>query len=296
MQDLGAEIKSLEGNSSKRASTQIKMEQMKVLESNLASLNILYESKLESVEKWRIQMKAKHKVADEEAKGDIHSYMLGSESEYVANLIKKICSKLHSEEEKKEIEKALLTYAQKVREREIGIQKALAKAENIKNHLQELEIVKQENESKLIVLEQETPRLKSEYLAILQNEKAYIKQKETGKISFEHGISKQGDEEYKEFLKKNDDIFKGVKKAYGSKAAEKMKVEHRKEIGVLTNVKQIERRQMIKSVHEELIRINAILNNTEVFSTLKEKIVKVMTYTDPFSIKKSSLKLKGKLK
>jgi len=260
IKDVQNSMKETDGEAIKKG----KENQIKFMEDKLIKMKMLFQAKMEGIERWRIQMKAKYKVTDEDSKNLIPKELLENDNEILNSVTKKILIKIEHPGERQDFEKLLSDYLFKVKEREQEIQKIYAKLQNAKNRLDEVLQEKISNEKKLSEIDQETVKFKAEYNSILLKEKALEHQIFDRNAQLELELRKQGEEDFQEFLKKNEHIFKGVKKTYGAKMSEKIKQEHKKEIIELAICQQAERRNMIKDVHKTIQHLNEMIENTEI--------------------------------
>lgn len=253
------DIESLDTN---KSAQKLKAEQKKFCEDKLYSLKLQCSEKLEGIERWRIKMKAKHGHDGPLPPVLATSELLRDDDELAENIKKKLLAGLSRAEDAEVAGGLFVEYIQKVKDREQTIQKGMAKAQNVKSHLGELMASRAGDEKKLFALEQESFKYKSSHSEIIILEKSLERQKEEKRAKGDSRSHSKEDEEYKQFIKKNNEAFKGVKKAYGAKVAEKMQLDHRKEIGELAYIQHAERRSEIKRVHGLLQRIGSTIEST----------------------------------
>lgn len=249
------------------------MDQLNFMQEKLATMKTQCQAKIECAERWRIQMKAKYKVS--EAEEAIPAEMLVFDPESIDELIKKMVIRVDHPEDKKQFEQLFRDYVQKVKDRELQIQKLTAKGQNMKNHIEELKENKEKDQKRLIELEQDNIKLKNDYNVICMNEKALEQQKEDRQSLLEIGLFKQGEDDFNDFLKKNEQVFKDVKKTYGKKILEKIKQEHKKEIGELAISQQLERRNAIRELHNAIQHITSVVDSHDAVAKLARPIQEV---------------------
>lgn len=257
-----------------------KMEQIRFLEEKLATIRGQYEAKLEGIERWRIKMKAKHRV---EHDLPLTPELLAGDQKLFEGVISKLGVNTR---DKEGVSKSFAEYAKILKEREQNIQKLMAKAQNVKTHIEELMTARHGDEKKLFALEQESIKYKTNYGEICANEKTLEREKEKKKGKLELGWHKREQGKFREYLKKNDELLKDVKKNYGTKMADKLKMERRKELGELALVQQIDRQSEIKNLHTTLQRITSVLDSAEPFDTLSSQI-KLVFQTNPLMMHSS---------
>eukprot|EP01022_Parablepharisma_sp_SALTPOND_P004400 TRINITY_DN120220_c1_g1_i1.p1 TRINITY_DN120220_c1_g1~~TRINITY_DN120220_c1_g1_i1.p1 ORF type:complete len:1293 (+),score=291.69 TRINITY_DN120220_c1_g1_i1:80-3880(+) len=246
----------------------VKEGQVRFMEEKLSAMKLQFQAKMEGIERWRIQMKAKFRVSEEENVEVVPKELLEDDAEIVTAVSRKVLIKIEHPEDKQEFEKLFNRYIGKIKEREQSIQKIAAKSENAKSRLEEITKEKINCEKRMSELEQESIKYKNEFNAISIKEKALERQRDDRNAQLELELQKQGEEDFIEFLKKNEAIFKGVKKTYGAKVAEKIKQEHKKEITDLAIAQQLERRNMIKDVHKTIQHLNQVIESTEAVDKL----------------------------
>ncbi len=249
-------------------SQRLRQEQVRFLEEKLGAITAQYNAKLEGAERWRVKAAAKYggrtasSSADEVA---VTKQMLSNEEE----LVSKALLKLGDGERMKA---TVSDYRDKVKAREQNVQKLIAKAENVKSHIAELTETKTAEEKKLFALEQESLKYKDSYSEICVSEKTLEHQREDRRAKLEAGVMRKEEEGYRDFLKKNGENFSMLRQTYGIKMADKIKQDHRKEIGELALVHQLERRNAIRKAHSDLQRLTAVLDSTAMSDSLTAQL------------------------
>eukprot|EP01022_Parablepharisma_sp_SALTPOND_P018924 TRINITY_DN315_c0_g1_i1.p1 TRINITY_DN315_c0_g1~~TRINITY_DN315_c0_g1_i1.p1 ORF type:complete len:1270 (+),score=220.97 TRINITY_DN315_c0_g1_i1:2620-6429(+) len=280
-EDVKRKISNLENETApQRTAQKLKEEQVKFLNEKFETSKSQFEERLKAIEQWRVKMKAKYKIDQTDP---ISIELLREDPELVKAVAYKLAEYVDNEDMKGKIESEFEEYVKKLVGREYEIQKAMAKAENAKSHLAEVIAETKDTEKKLLALEQEGIKYKSVFGEICVNVKSLENQKMEKQLVANSKIRKKEDEEYKVFLRKNNEIFKGVLKNYGVKMAEKIKAEHKKEIGELALVQQVERRNEIRKVHETLQRISFVIELSEPFDHLELQINYVQFLAETFN-------------
>ena len=76
----------------------------------------------------------------------------------------------------------------------------------------------------------------------------------------EFATMQQGEQNFQKYLKDNSDIFSNVKRTYGAKVAEKMKLDQKKEFTSVNATQLRKRRQKLQEMHEGILAIDATLD------------------------------------
>ena len=176
---------------------------------------------------------------------------------------RKIAIKIEDPKEKNEFQEIFNKYIVLLKEREQAIQKILAREENLKSRVDDLVEEKKLCANRIDQLDQESMKLKSDVEVFASKEKDLEYQNDYRTAQLELELHKQGEEDFKEFLKKNEEIFKGVKRTYGNKIVEKIKMEHKKEITELAITQHADRKNMVKNVYKSIHHINEIVKTNE---------------------------------
>ena len=253
---------------------ELRQEQVRFLNEKMAVAKLVFEEKLKAIEQWRIRMKAKLRV-DEKVmlEPTISAEFLKDDSELTHNVLQRLITSAKSKKVTEiTVKEAFNQYLSSLEEREQAIEKLLARMQNVKSHLTETLARHSEGEKKNQELEQEGMQCKSAYAEICVNEKSLEQKKMEKEDSASVSVKRKEEEDYKTFLRKNNEIFKGVKKTHGVNMVEKIKAEHKKEIGELALIKQVERKREIRKTHETLLKVKAILESQEVFEHLTSQI------------------------
>ncbi len=276
MAELQAEIQGVNEEDAKtRGLCKVKRDQIRFMEEKLAAMRAQLQAKMEGIERWRIQMKAKFRVGDETLDQILGKEVLVSDQDSLETISRKISIKIEHPGDKKEFERTFAVYAEKLKAREQQIQKLVAKAQNMRSHLSELSESHDKDDQRLTELEQEGLKLRNEYSEVAMREQTLEHQRDDRQAQLELGIRKQGEDDFNEFLKKNEQVFKGVKKTYGTKVAEKIKQEHKREINELAMTQQLERRNAIRAVHSTIQRLSLVIESTEACDKLVPQINEV---------------------
>jgi hypothetical protein len=208
-----------------------------------------YQVKLEFIELWRVQMKAKLQIEEKDNK----EIAPVKDEKYIETINHELGSSIKN---KQQFEETLRIYIQKAKEREQKIQKIVAKDENLKSHQSDLMEEKKIEDKKLQELDQESIALKNSFTTAILNEKTLEK------------LKKEKEEELLTGGQKTEQMFSGVKKTLGNKAAQKMKTENKKEISELAIAQLVHRRKAMRYAHSTIKRISKLIDTKDIEETI----------------------------
>jgi len=269
--EIRNKISQMEGENQGKTQKFLKEEQIKFLTEKLGQMTKLFEEKLQGIEQWKLKMKAKFKISDENI-DPVNFELLKDDKEICEKICHRLIENIDNESQKSKIIELFSQYDSELLKREQEIQKLLAKSQNSNQHIEEIKTLKKQNDKKLKVLEQESIKYKTSYSEICISVKSLELQKNEAEKISTNKINTKETLEYEAFLSKNKDVFSSVKKNYGAKMAEKIKADHRKEIGELALIQQQIRRDEIKKQHKILQTANNVLDNEEPIQILENQI------------------------
>lgn len=235
----------------------VKEGQIRLLEEKLMATKMQYQVKLEFIELWRVQMKAKLQINENEEIAPV------KDEKYIESIINELGSSIKN---KQQFEETLRLYLQKAKDREQKIQKIVAKDENLKSHQDDLMEEKKIEDKKLQELDQESIALKNSYTTAILNEKTLEK------------LKKEKEDDLFTGGQKNEQIFSGVQKSLGTKAAQKIKKEHKKEISELEIAQQVHRRRAMRYAHSTIKRISKLIESKDIENYTVSQINSVIIF------------------
>ena len=276
MQELQAELQAGSTDPGMlKGQTKLKLDQLKFLEGKLATVRLHYQAKMESIERWRIQMKAKLQVTDDGPEDRDLVLPTEKEAEFLEAILKRVSIRIEDPDEKADFESTFQRYVERLKDREQNLHRCYAKTQNLKSHLTELVGARGTLSQTLKDCEQSNVKYKADLAGVLLRERALEQQKNDSAAQLEFELRRQGEDQFDEFLKKNEAIFKGVKRTYGAKIAEKIKQEHKKEINEIAIAQQLERRNEIRAVHTRLQELKFVLGGREESERLVVQLAEV---------------------
>ena len=238
----------------------IKESQIQIMEDKLSEAHLLFQAKMEAVEKWKIQMRAKFESLEE---GNTEQELLADDARTVETIYRKIVIKIEDTKEKAEFQQEFNEYIEKLKEREQSIQKVVARGENLRARIEELKEEIKTYKDDIEQLEREYLKYKSDLNGLTPKLKDLEEQNDYRTAQLELELHKQGEEVFKQFLKKNEEMFKELKRTYGNKIAEKKKQEDKKKITELAVAQHAKRRNMVKKVFKEIQHMNKIIKGSD---------------------------------
>jgi len=79
----------------------------------------------------------------------------------------------------------------------------------------------------------------------------------------EFSITKQGEDQFDQYLTGNNDVFTSVKKTYGKKVSNKMEKDQREEFMEMVRFQFNKRREDMERIHEQILSVDKQLDDAE---------------------------------
>lgn len=232
-----------------------------------------FKARQDIIENWKLRQAA-YIAQHEQDKIDNEELCLSDlDNSVLEAFLKQTLYKIEDFSSKKKLEEMLSLYVDKVARRENAIQKCYNDSLSIKAALEDTRGRIRNIEEKL-TMDNEHHQVKNELKDAQSREKAIEQLMEERRSQLEFEILKQADNNFDLYVKSNAHVFKNVKKTYGSKISEKMKLEQKQEFVDMIREQYEKRYNEIKSAHYEILDVDKKLDTCDdlINSTLPNRI------------------------
>ena len=229
----------------------------------------------DAIEKWKLKAKA-HIYKDEEDKIDNDELCLSDlDNSVLEAFLKNTLYKIEDFSSKKKLEEMLYLYVDRVTRRENSIQKYYNESIRVKDETDYTKDRIRELETE-ITMNNDYYQFKNQLKEVNSREKAIEMLMEERRSQLEYEILKQADDNFDLYLETNSEVFKNVKKTYGSKISEKMKAEQKQEFVDMIREQYEKRYTEIKTTHYQILDVDKELDQVDqqINQALPERIQK----------------------
>lgn len=181
----------------------------------------------------------------------------------VEQFLKKNLYKLGDMGSKKEFEDMLGFYVDRTSSREDHIQSANSELLATRAESQQVDVERKDLEEKLFDQDHEYHQAKQALKENLILVKARERLVEERNQELEFSITKQGEDQFDQYLTGNNDVFTSVKKTYGKKVSNKMEKDQREEFMEMVRFQFNKRREDMERIHEQILSVDKQLDDAE---------------------------------